>query len=157
MVTRRRCPWIPLTERRNAQERRRLTLRTFLQGSVTPRRRGGRREHEGDDVVDWHEPVLLFLALTILLLSIADAFLTLTLLTNGATEINPLLAYLLQNYPGYFAIFKVTLTSVGVVVLVAMARARVFRIVRVKTILQCILAGYLVLVTYEVWMMRVVL
>ena len=123
-------------ERRQFLDRQRLTFRTLLRSGVTPRRRNGRRRGDRDGVVDWHEPDLLFLALTILLLSIADAFFTVTLLANGATEINPLLAFVFQRFPAYFPIFKMTLTGVGVVVLVAMARARVFRIVRVKTILQ---------------------
>ncbi|MEE8543011.1 MAG: DUF5658 family protein [Gammaproteobacteria bacterium] len=144
-------------ERRRFPDRRRLTFRTILRSGVTPRRRNGRRRGDRDGVVDWHEPDLMFLALTILLLSITDAFFTVTLLANGATEINPLLAYVFQHFPAYFPIFKMTLTGVGVVVLVAMARARVFRIVRVKTILQFILAGYVALIAYEVWMMNTVL
>ncbi len=144
-------------ERRRFPERRRLTFRTLLRSGVTPRRRNGRRRGDSDGIVDWHEPDLLFLALTILLLSITDAFFTVTLLANGATEINPLLAYVFQHFPGFFPIFKMTLTGVGVVVLVAMARARVFRIVRVKTILQFILAGYVAVIAYEVWMMNTVL
>ena len=143
-------------ERRSVRERRRLTIRTFLQSSFTPRRRDSRREHESDGVVDWHEPELLFLALTILLLSVTDAFFTLTLLTNGATEANPFLAYVLRNSPGSFAILKMALTGCGVVVLVAIARARVFRFVRVKTILQWVLAGYVAVVAYEVWMMKTI-
>lgn len=144
-------------ERRRFPERRRLTFRTLVRSGVTPRRRNGRRRGDRDGIVDWHEPDLLFLALTILLLSITDAFFTVTLLANGATEINPLLAYVFQHFPGFFPIFKMTLTGVGVVVLVAMARARVFRIVRVKTILQFILAGYVAVIAYEVWMMNTVL
>ena len=144
-------------ESRTSGERRRPTFQTFLRSSTTPRRRGGRREEERDGVVDWHEPQLLFLALMIVVLSVSDAFFTLTLLTNGAVEVNPVLAYLLQNHPGYFAILKMTLTGVGVVVLVAMARKRVFRIMRVRTVLQWFLAGYVVLIAYEVWLMRTVL
>jgi hypothetical protein len=48
------------------------------------------------------------------------------------------------------------LTGGGVLVLVAMARARVFRIVRVRTVLQFFLAGYVVLVGYEMWMLKIV-
>ena len=84
------APLYTEVERRRFPDRRRLTFRTFLRSGVTPRRRGGRRRGECDGVVDWHEPDLLLLALTILLLSITDAFFTVTLLANGATEINPL-------------------------------------------------------------------
>lgn len=142
---------------RTSGERRRPTFQTFVRSSTTPRRRGGRREEERDGVVDWHEPQLLFLALMIVVLSVSDAFFTLTLLTNGAVEVNPVLAYLLQNHPAYFAILKMTLTGVGVTVLVAMARKRVFKVVRVKTVLQWFLAGYVVLIAYEVWLMRAIL
>ena len=147
----------PVVSHRCQAQRRRLTVRTLVRSGVTPRRRNGRRRGDRDGLVDWHEPDLLFLALTILLLSITDAFFTVTLLANGATEINPLLAYVFQHFPAYFPIFKMTLTGVGVVVLVAMARTRVFKIVRVKTILQFILAGYVAVIAYEVWMMNTVL
>ena len=145
------------SERRAVRDRRRLSLRTFLQGGLTPRRRSGRRDGEHEHLIDWHEPDLLFLALAILLLSVTDAFFTLTLMTRGAEEANPVLAYVLQRYPGYFAAVKMVLTGSGVLVLVAMARARVFRIVRVRTVLQCFLAGYVVLVGYELWMLKLVL
>ena len=78
-------------------------------------------------------------------------------MTRGAEEANPLLAYVLQRYPGVFAALKMVLTGGGVLVLVAMARARVFRIVRVRTDLQCFLSGYVVLVGYEMWMLKIVL
>ena len=142
---------------RRIDDRRRLTLRTFFQSGLTPRRRGGRRSEDHESLVDWHEPELLFLALSILLLSVTDAFFTLTLLTNGANEANPIIEYVLVNHPGYFAAIKMILTGGGVLILVAMARARVFRVVRVKHILQCFLAAYVVLICYEVWMLRGIL
>ena len=79
-------------ERCAVSDRRRLSLRTFVQSGLTPRRRGGRRDGEHEHLIDWHEPDLLFLALAILLLSVTDAFFTLTLMTRGAEEANPLLA-----------------------------------------------------------------
>ena len=141
-------------ERRDVGDRRQFTLWTIIQGSLTPRRRAGRRDDEHEGLIDWHEPDLLFLALTIVLLSVTDAFFTLTLLTNGAVEANPILAYILDNFPGYFAVLKMTLTGIGVLVLVALARARVFKIVRVRTVLQGFFAGYVLLVGYELWLLR---
>lgn len=141
-------------ERRDVRDRRKFTFRTIIQGSLTPRRRGGRRDNEHEGLVDWHEPDLLFLALTIVLLSVMDAFFTLTLLTNGAVEANPILAYVLDYSPGSFAILKMALTGVGVLVLVALARSKVFKVVRVRTILQAFLAAYILLVGYELWLLR---
>ena len=141
-------------ERRQGADRRRTTLRTFIQGGLTPRRRGSRRSHERDALIDWHEPHLLFLALTILLLSVADAFLTLTLLTEGANEANPLLAFVLEGHPKLFAALKMGLTGTGILVLVALARARVFRLVRVGTVMHWLLLAYVALIGYEWWLLR---
>ena len=141
-------------ERRDGYDRRRTTIRTFLQGGLTPRRRGGRRGDEAHALVDWHEPHLLFLALTILLLNVVDAFLTLTLIMEGATEANPAMAYILERFPKLFAVAKMTLTGGGVVVLVALARARIFRLIRVSTVLHWFVLAYAALIIYEWWLLR---
>jgi hypothetical protein len=147
-----------LVERRGGgPDRRRTTLRTFIQSGFTPRRRGGRRAGEQYLPIDWHEPYLLFLALTILLLNVADAFLTLTLLTVGAREANPVIAFVLDEYPRLFAITKIGLTSVGVLVLVAVARAKIFNVMRVGSLLHAVLAGYTALIAYEWWLLHSVL
>ena len=138
-----------LRERRLGYDRRELSARTFFQGGLTPRRRRARRTDEATLFVDWHEPHLLFLAVAILLMSVLDAFLTLTLLTQGAHEVNPIMAWLLEAHPGLFAIVKMTLTGVGVVVLVVAARAKVFKIVRVATIMHGFVVAYAALVYYE--------
>ncbi|HEX5049729.1 MAG TPA: DUF5658 family protein [Gammaproteobacteria bacterium] len=131
-----------------------MTWRTFLQGGFTPRRRGGRRAGEHDTPVDWHEPHLLFLSITILLLSVTDAFFTLTLLTRGATEANPFLAFILEAHPKLFAVVKMGFTGGGVLVLVAVARSRVFSLVRVSTIMHWLLLAYAALIFYEWSLLR---
>lgn len=146
--------WI---ERRVSSDRRHTTLRSFLQGGVTPRRRRGRRAGEHHLPIDWHEPYLLFVSLMIVLASVADAFLTLTLIMNGATEANPFMALVLRDYPELFAIVKMGLTCAGVLVLVAVARARLFRIMRVGVVLQGFFVGYVALIAYEWWLLRAIL
>ena len=141
-------------ERRQGSDRRRLTWRSFLQGGLTPRRRGGRRAGEQHSPVDWHEPYLLFLSFTILLLSVADAFLTITLIMGGAQEVNPFLAYVLRDLPEWFAGIKMALTGAGVLVLVAMARSRLFRIMRVGLVLQGVFVVYVALIAYELRVLR---
>jgi Domain of unknown function (DUF5658) len=143
-----------MPERRARYDRRRITLRTFFQGGFTPRRRGGRRAGEQHLPIDWHEPHLLFLAVTILLLSVADAFLTLTLMTIGATEANPLLAFILDKHPKLFAGVKMVLTGGGVLVLVAVARTRVFNVLKVSTVMHWLLIGYAGLIFYEWSLLR---
>ena len=100
---------------------------------------------------------MLFLALTILLLSVADAFLTITLIMRGATEANPLLAFILEEHPDMFAVVKMGFTGAGVLVLVAVARARLFRVMRVGFVLQGIFVGYVALIAYEWWLLHKIL
>lgn len=141
-------------ERRTGIDRRKLTLRSFLRGGLTPRRRNGRRAGEQHLPIDWHEPYLLFLSLMILLLSVADAFLTITLIMAGATEANPFLAFILRDHPELFAVVKMGLTGGGVLVLVAVARSRVFRVLRVGSVLQGLFVAYVALIAYEWWLLR---
>jgi hypothetical protein len=139
-------------DRRNGDDRRELTLGTFVRGSMTPRRRSGRRKDDSYHI-DWHEPDLLFLSVTTVMLSVIDALLTLTLLRHGGEEVNPLLNYVLINHPAMFAVLKMMLTGGGVVILVAMARAKLFRLIRVKTVLQWCMLGYGMLICYEIWLL----
>ena len=134
-----------------------MTLGTFLRGGLTPRRRSGRRADEQHLPIDWHEPYLLFLSIMILLLSVADAFLTLTLIMGGATEANPLLAFVLRDHPHLFAVIKMSLTGAGVLVLVAVARTRLFRVMRAGIVLQGVFVAYVALIGYEWWMLRTLL
>lgn len=144
-------------EDRRRDDRRRISLRTFVQGGLKPRRRAGRRAEDHTSVVDWHSPHLLVLSVTILLLSVADAFLTLTLIGLGATEANPFLAFILEEHPQAFAAIKLGLTGMGILLLVAVARARVFRVMRAATLLHGVAVGYLALIVYEWWMLNTLL
>jgi hypothetical protein len=136
----------------NPIDRRALTWRTLLASGLAPRRRGGRRAGEQELLVDFHEPYLLLLAVVMLLLSVADAFLTVTLMTHGAVEANPLLALVLNEHPRAFAAVKMALTGAGVVLLVVIARARLFELVSGRTFLQGLVAVYGALVAYEAWL-----
>ncbi len=145
------------SERRRGPDRRRTTWRSFLQGGVTPRRRAGRRAGEHHLPIDWHEPYLLFLSVTILLLSVVDAFFTLTLLMAGATEANPVMAFVLTHEPKMFALLKMGFTGAGVLVLVAVARMRLFRVMKVGMVLQGLFVAYVALIGYEWWLLRAIL
>jgi hypothetical protein len=142
-------------ERRvSTSDRRALTLRTLLSSGLAPRRRGGRRAGDEDLFVDFHDPRLLVPAIAMLLLSITDAFLTVTLMIKGAEEANPLLAFVLNEHPRLFAVVKIALTGFGILLLVALARARVFKVFRVSLFLYGLVAAYVALVAYELWLLH---
>ncbi len=104
--------------------------------------------------LDWHDSQWLAVAILILLLSVTDAFMTLTLINLGAVELNPFMAPLVTGSGRSFALWKLGLTSGGVVILILLARARVFRRLPVAVILYLVLIGYAVLVCYEVWLLE---
>ena len=89
-----------------------------------------------------------------LLLSTADAFLTLVLLERGADEANPFMAPLVGGSPLVFAMVKMGLTSGGVVVLILLARIRVFGAIPVSFLLYAVLVAYAALVGYEFWLLE---
>jgi hypothetical protein len=144
----------PAADRRVAEsDRRALTLRTLLASGFSPRRRMGRRAGDHELPVDFHDPRLLVPVVAMLLLSVTDAFLTIRLMSDGAQETNPLLAFVLEEHPRMFAAVKMGLTSLGTLLLVALARARAFKIVRVSVFLYGLAAAYLALITYEAWLL----
>lgn len=138
------------SERRQRQDRRRNTFHALLYGSLHPRRHSPRRDNEaGFAAVDWHQPQWLGIAILILLLSCADAFLTLTLIDHGAYEANPLMAPLVAGSPLAFTLVKIGLTGTGVVILTLLARLRAFQRIPISLLLYALLAAYALLVIYE--------
>lgn len=142
-------------ERRgNGSDRRQRTLHGLLAGSRHSRRRGPRRlDDRALAAVDRHHPQWLAVALVIVLLSCADAFLTLVLLQHGATELNPVMAPLVTGTGRAFAFWKLTLTAGGVIVLTILVRIRAFGVFPAGVILYVVAAGYAALVGYELWLL----
>ncbi len=90
----------------------------------------------------------------ILLLSCADAFLTLTLIHLGASELNPLMRPLvLGDSAQSFALWKLSLTAGGIVTLTVLARLRAFGRLRIGWLLYAVLLIYVVLIAYELWLL----
>lgn len=143
-------------QQRQAPGERRVSIFGALWRSSFARRRlGPRRGTDRHPVVtDWYQPQWLATAIVILLLSTADALLTLTLVSRGASEINPLMKPLVHGSGHGFALWKLGLTAFGVVVLTLLARMRILGGIAVGSILYVVLCGYLVLVGYEIWLLR---
>jgi hypothetical protein len=85
----------------------------------------------------------------IVVLSCVDAALTLTLLANGAYEVNPVMAPIVGGSALVFTLVKVGLTAGGVVLLTLAARMRVFGRIPVSFFLYAVLIGYGTLIFYE--------
>jgi hypothetical protein len=143
-----------MPERRARIERRRTVFRALWRGNFERRRIAPRRGAERHVVVtDWFHPQWLAVGILILLLCSADALLTLTLISHGASEINPFMAPLVTGSGHAFAGWKLGLTALGVVLLTVLARLRAFGRT-VGVILYIVLGMYVALVGYELFLLR---
>ncbi len=142
------------TDRRHPIERRRSVLRALWRGNFARRRIAPRRVTERHVVVtDWFHPQWLAVAILILVLCGADAFLTLTLISHGAREVNPLMAPHVVGSGYSFAFWKFGMTAMGVVTLTLLARLRVMGRA-VGVILYMVLGLYVILIGYELFLLR---
>jgi hypothetical protein len=82
-------------------------------------------------------------------LSCADAFLTIVLIGHGAYEMNPLMAPLVGGSAVAFAVTKIGLTAIGVLLLTQLAGLRTFGHIPVGAILYSVLVIYGTLIFYE--------
>ena len=110
-------------------------------------RRMGERGETG--YVDYYSYHLMLCAVSILLLSALDAFLTLNILANGGEELNWLMAILIEDSIQKFVVFKLALTALAITLLVIHHNVRLVKTIRVRHIKYAIFLGYSVLIIYE--------
>jgi hypothetical protein len=143
-----------IEDRRSGTERREYSVGAYWQGARNPRRRDWRRAGDAIyPIIDWHSPRVFAVGLAILLLCATDGFLTVLLLANGAVEVNPLMAKFVPHSLGWFAVVKLSLTAVGVGILVACSRMRFFRTVPGEALLAMVLLAYAAVVGWELWLL----
>ena len=146
------------SERRAVTDRRKRTFYSLFYGSFHPRRRSARRtDARSLRDLDWHHPRWLAVSTLITVLSCVDAALTLTLIANGAYEVNPVMAPIVGGSPLVFTLVKVGLTAGGVILLTLAARMRAFGRIPVSLLLYAVLLGYGTLVVYELHLLESVL
>ena len=137
-------------EQRSGADRRSFSWRTVAYGFALSRRHANRRVADEEVVfLDWHHPWLFFLATGTMLLSCADAFLTLQLLDLGMIEANPLMRAVMTQGTLTFTSTKLAMTAVGIFVLVFLAKARFLNRIRTGLFLTTFFSSYACLVCYE--------
>lgn len=143
-------------DRRDWLDRRRRVWWSVLYGNLKPRRRSParRRADTRFHCLDWYGARLLAVALGILLLSVADAFMTVTLLSGGAVEVNPVMAAVVDESASSFAALKMAMTGIGVIVMVFLAQYRFMRVLRVEIVMYAVLLLYVGLLGYEFSLLR---
>jgi len=131
-------------------------LATVTESLRQGNRRGPRRDKDQlGYYVDRYEPRLLYVALGIVVLSAMDAVLTLNLLSMGASEVNPFMALLMNVDMGLFALIKMAITVIGVLILVVHVKFRLFKILQTGLVLYGIFPAYVCLVFYELTLLAI--
>jgi hypothetical protein len=106
------------TERRIVSDRRKQPARfiskyTFINGQrKAVRRKADKKKHI---YVDWYNPQLLIVLLFLLILSLLDAYFTLTLIKeHGIVEANPVMAFYLDFGNMVFIMEKLLFTAISI-------------------------------------------
>lgn len=138
-------------ERRSARDRRQRRLHSVLYQFFRQRRHGERRAgYRGvHHYVDVYGPGLLVVVLLILVLCIADSYLTLTLLHHGGQELNPVMRLLVEHDVRWFFYGKYALTACSLIVLLLHKNAFLVGAFSGTHVLLVVLLGYALLISYQ--------
>ena len=105
--------------------------------------------------VDRYSGMLLSLVLLIVLLSVSDAGFTLYLISRGASELNPVMAFFLERGPLVFFVAKYVLTCGSLLIVVVYKNAFIFNTrIRVAFLLGLFLALFALVIQWELILVR---
>ena len=142
-------------ERRSGKDRRKTRFSSIRRLIFSGRRRQLRRADDRRKlaVLDHYSPKLFAVIVAILILSLVDAVLTLVLLSHGAVELNPVMAFFLAKSDSVFLFAKYLLTagSVTIVVLINYVFIRVLR-TQVKDLLVYFAGSFALVVIWELYL-----
>jgi hypothetical protein len=142
-------------DRRSGQDRRKR-LTSLRQMMFYGQRQTIRREVDRQRLiwVDKYSPALFILILIVVFLSMVDAILTLFLVNNGATEINPIMAYCLSLGSSTFILAKYALTCISVLMLLILSNVFIARIqIYAKTIFHYIIGVFSCVILWELYLL----
>ena len=145
-----------IAESREKHDRRLHSWRTVTYCGFQGRgRRRHARRNENNYYLDWYDPRLVVIGISILFMSFLDALLTLTLLNRGAYEANYFMVRLMEISDGVFVAVKLTVTAFGIIFLLMHSHFQILRIISGKRLLQIVFAVYVVLIGYELILLGV--
>jgi len=135
---------------RDTPDRRSFTLATALKSIFQARRKTHRRLDESHNAQrDWYHPLLFVQVIGIAMMSVADAFFTLKLISAGAIETNPVMDYFLSISVSVFVVAKMLLTCCCVVLLTASSSYLFLNRFLISRFITICFIGYVVLISYE--------
>lgn len=141
--------------RRQQMERRHPVNRALSRYGLVGRRKLIRRRLDALDIqTDVFEPHIMAVCLSVVFLGLCDMWLTTLILGRGGIELNFLMAHVMELGFYHFFFIKYSLTALSLILLVAYQQ-HIFFVVRVKTLLYMVFAGYAGLIVYEVFLLDI--
>ena len=148
-------------DRRSGRDRRNRNVPSFRDLLVYRRRRRLRREEDRRKFVLLdHYGASIGVAITaVLVLSVVDAFLTLFLLSHGAVEMNPVMAYFLNINEHAFLWVKYGLTVMAVVIVLVLNYTFMRKLrLHVRQLINYFVLIFAMIVVWEIYLvMRIVI
>ena len=139
--------------RRQQEDRRNKPTSFFSKYALFGRRRYNRRVIDRNDnyYVDRYGKKSLAAFISIFILCVIDARITLLIIKSGGREINPFMNFVLSMGSTYFLLSKYIITAVCLLVLIVHKNFYIFNgKLNVKTLVVGILVLYFLLVIYEI-------
>lgn len=141
--------------RRCRFDRRKTRVSILCRHWLTGRRKAVRREPDRQQSyqIDTFGPKTLAAILIIITLSILDALLTLFLISHGATEVNPIMAYFLDMGPSVFIAAKYVLTALCLIIILAIRNFYLFNTkARVKILYIFFMISFALVIKWELYL-----
>ena len=141
-------------EKRNLTDRRRKPTPGLSRYTIWGHRKGFRRKEDRlrGGYVDRYESGFFVLLMAIVVLNVADAFLTTIILDSGGHEVNPIVQGAISMFGYHFWIWKFLIVSVAVVMLCLLSQIR-----RVKSLVAMTALLYFGIVMYQIYLINNVL
>jgi hypothetical protein len=132
-------------------ERRQAPTKPFGRYSLRGRRRTSWRETDTDYYVDRYETKYFAVICAALLLCVLDAYFTIKILHFGGSELNPLMATLIDRNPGLAITAKYLGLAASIVIILVHKNFIVFGRLKVRHLLYAVFALYALLVSCEAY------
>ena len=145
-----------VTTRRSCRRHRFSSFVNFRHMGIRGRRIKARRKGEKKNsyVDQYHDPMLFFVVLAIIIMSTLDAFFTILLLENGnIVEVNPLMAALIEKSSLYFVNVKYLLTALSLILLVIHKNFFFLSTFKTTHVIFLIFGGFFLLNTYQIYLL----
>jgi hypothetical protein len=102
-----------------------------------------------------HRPRTLAEVLVIIVLGVADSYLTIDLVSRGGEELNPIMAYYLNRSPLLFFMVKYWLTSAGIMIILSIKNNYIWGTkIRAGSFLAVFFFAFALVVQWQLWLLH---